>query len=383
MKHIEILIVSDSKYELETLQQLLSPEYGHILQTTNENIAVRLFKEQHPALLILSYEQITKAEKFYMSLYEKDPEIYSAPHKTLLLCKGQESEEAYELCKNGIMNDYVADRPLFDPFRLKLSVKQAIKIHRNEHNSFWVSQQIDQISEDLKELYRFVMNKLRTVGGMQQDSADSFNHFTQKLSVDIKKLQSNISPLFTDTDEDNTEEVFNKEFSDFHENSISSASKEVSKEINKSGDTLEELAKSFQSYIDKLPVETETVKVTEVLVVDDDEMYCEMVAGMIESDAIHVTTVESGRAAFEYLRSTKPDVILLDYLMPVLDGIMVLKNIKSNPKLKSIPVIMLTGDSSRTVVSQSMKAGAIEFIIKPGDRNTLVEKIESAVDGNS
>lgn len=84
-----------------------------------------------------------------MSLYEKDPAIYSKPHKTLLLCRGQESEEAYELCKNGIMNDYVADRPMFDPFRLRLSVKQALEFHRNEQNLFLISQQIDKISGDM------------------------------------------------------------------------------------------------------------------------------------------------------------------------------------------------------------------------------------------
>jgi len=62
--------------------------------------------------------------------------------------------------------------------------------------------------------------------------------------------------------------------------------------------------------------------------------------------------------------------------MPGLDGIAVLKHIKSNPNTSAIPVIMLTGDSSREVVAQCIEEGAAEYLIKPSDRDTLLSKIQ-------
>jgi len=137
-----------------------------------------------------------------------------------------------------------------------------------------------------------------------------------------------------------------------------------------------ELIRGLKSYSDKIPIKPPPSTDTKVLLVDDDEMYCEIIKGMLADEKISLTAVDSGTKALEYLQTHKPDVILLDYKMPGLNGIIVLKNLNNNPELRSIPVIMLTGDNSREVVSESMKAGANEYIIKPGDPKTIMSKIE-------
>ncbi len=71
--------------------------------------------------------------------------------------------------------------------------------------------------------------------------------------------------------------------------------------------------------------------------------------------------------------------------MPEMDGLSALKQIKQNPELNNIPVIMLTGYSQGGLVKQSMQAGVAGYIVKPGDRATLINRIEEALspgDGN-
>lgn len=202
-----------------------------------------------------------------------------------------------------------------------------------------------------------------------------FTNYTRELSRDIQQLKSSISPLFSDLDEEDIVEQANREFEKFHEISINSNGQEVHKELNKADSTMGQLISGLHSYEDKIPIASKPSTATKVLLVDD-ELYCEIVKGMLDDENILLTIVKNGHEALEHLRTSKPDVILLDYMMPGLNGIMVLKNIKSNPDLRSIPVIILTGDSSRQVVSESMKAGASEYIIKPGDHETVVSKIE-------
>ena len=379
-ENIEILLVTDTRYEQDNIQQLLLEEYGQILQATNETAALQLFKKHHPSLLIISYEEVDKAKAFYLSLYIKDKKIYDVPHKTILLCRGKESHKAYELCVNSVISDYVADRPMFDPYRLRLSVRQAIESHKREQNAFWHSNQIDKITEDLNQLYKFVVEKLKSMGGEQKDTVTSFNNYTKKLSTDIKSLEQSIAPLcVTDVENENDAVTMTKGFSQFSSKSIKSGSKKVLKQLNKTNNSMANLNKGLLENFDSIHHNTDIHNITKILIVDDDPFYCEMVIEMLKSETINVSSATDGRSALDDLRFNKPDIILLDYMMADLDGLMVLKIIKSNPNLKSIPVIMLTGDSSRTVVSNCMKAGAVEFLIKPSDRVTLLSKIEKVL----
>ncbi len=80
-------------------------------------------------------------------------------------------------------------------------------------------------------------------------------------------------------------------------------------------------------------------------------------------------------AVTEALRA-KPDIIFLDVLMPVLDGVETLKQIKEEDDIKNIPVIMVTSESSLKVVREVIKQGAADYIVKPFELKTLQEKAQ-------
>ena len=377
----DILLVTDSADEQANVQRLLARDFGSILASSSEPGGVDLFRKHHPRLVILAFETVSKSEQFYLSLYSQDKQIYSAPHKTLLLCKGVESQQAYELCTAGILDDYVADRPLFDPFRLNLSVSQALKHFQVEQNSFWLSQHIEKITSGMHQFNHFIKDKIVVAGDQQKDTMQSFQRFTKNLSSDLKQLEHNLISMTLNEEffnEENGDKVA-AEFDQFRRESIEAGQQQVLDQLNKSAQWKSELDQGLQGYQQKTGPDPDDDSVIEILLVDDDDLYREMVITMLNSDSVHIMAVSDGESALHNLLVYKPDVILLDYLMPGMDGISVLKQIKSDPATREIPVIMLTGDSSRAVVGESIQAGASKFIVKPSDRKTILSKIRELI----
>lgn len=101
-----------------------------------------------------------------------------------------------------------------------------------------------------------------------------------------------------------------------------------------------------------------------VLVVDDDRGLLTLIDGILR-DSFQVTLAQSGPAALEILERTPVDLVILDIMMPDMDGISVCSAIKSNPKTEEIPVIFLTGSEEPDVEEAALEAGAVDFISKP------------------
>jgi CheY-like chemotaxis protein len=114
-----------------------------------------------------------------------------------------------------------------------------------------------------------------------------------------------------------------------------------------------------------------------ILVVDDDEFQRKMVGQILQLEHYRLIFAASGLEALELIRTTPPDLILMDVMMPGLNGIETLKQIKVIPTFEQVPVVMLTGHSEGPVGIERMKAGAKDFVVNPFDRNTLVSKVAS------
>jgi CheY-like chemotaxis protein len=120
-----------------------------------------------------------------------------------------------------------------------------------------------------------------------------------------------------------------------------------------------------------------------VLVVDDDEFHRELAGRILESEGFGVHFAGSGREALSLLALNCIDLILMDFLMPDMNGLDVLKRLSVEPQLTEIPVIMITGNSERDLVLTSVQVGAVDFIVKPWDRGTLMAKIWRALEAET
>ncbi len=112
-----------------------------------------------------------------------------------------------------------------------------------------------------------------------------------------------------------------------------------------------------------------------ILIADDELRLRKVVAMFLRKSGHEVTEVSSGEQTLESIKTKVPDVIILDVVMPGLDGLETCRRIKSDPAYKDIPVLLLTANISAEERAEGMKAGAIAYVTKPFSPKDLLEKI--------
>lgn len=113
-----------------------------------------------------------------------------------------------------------------------------------------------------------------------------------------------------------------------------------------------------------------------VLVVDDDQNMLQLLYAFLR-DSYQVIMADNGKAALESLRSHKVDLVLLDNLMPGMNGKETLEEIRKDEELKDLPVFFLTGVSDSTKISECLKLDPIGYILKPIGKFSLLAKIRA------
>ena len=101
-----------------------------------------------------------------------------------------------------------------------------------------------------------------------------------------------------------------------------------------------------------------------ILVVEDDKLLSDLLLRKLGGGSYHVMHARTGEEALELLKNEKPDVILLDILLPGVDGFEVLKQVKGSPLLKKIPVIVLSNLGQESDLAKGKELGAKKFLIK-------------------
>jgi two-component system NtrC family sensor kinase len=114
-----------------------------------------------------------------------------------------------------------------------------------------------------------------------------------------------------------------------------------------------------------------------ILVADDDPANRQTLAGLLNLLGHRVTVAENGRHALTFLHQTPFDLVLLDVVMPYMDGISALKKIKSDPSLREMPVIMVSGLDEVASVVRCLEAGAEDYLTKPLDPVILTARINA------
>lgn len=102
-----------------------------------------------------------------------------------------------------------------------------------------------------------------------------------------------------------------------------------------------------------------------ILIIEDDTVLAKMYAKKFENDGFQVILVFSGREATIAVEREMPDVIVLDIMLPAIDGFTIIKNIKQNPKIKDIPIVILTNlGTSQIIIDEAKKLGVNNYLVK-------------------
>lgn len=116
-----------------------------------------------------------------------------------------------------------------------------------------------------------------------------------------------------------------------------------------------------------------------VLIADDDPDIARLVEFQLRFHGFEVTTAHDGAAALELARQSMPDMMLVDWMMPGMDGLQCLVALKADPALRHIPVVLMTARAQAGDVQTGLEAGAAAYLIKPFDLDQLVTTVQGVI----
>lgn len=112
-----------------------------------------------------------------------------------------------------------------------------------------------------------------------------------------------------------------------------------------------------------------------ILIAEDSSTIRAIVEHKLSRNGFEVITAKDGEEAWRKIRETKPDLILLDVIMPAMDGFQVLSKIKQEEDLRDIPIIFLTSKGMETDMVKGFELGAVGYIVKPFSPDVLLARV--------
>jgi DNA-binding response OmpR family regulator len=117
-----------------------------------------------------------------------------------------------------------------------------------------------------------------------------------------------------------------------------------------------------------------------VFLVEDDPLITKLIAGEVAKKGWTIDNDPAGTDAVSKMKAKLPDIILLDLMLPGVDGMTILKDVKAQPELKDIPVLMLSNLAEADKIEESRNLGAVKFLMKAtSSMSTIVAEIEANI----
>ena len=120
-----------------------------------------------------------------------------------------------------------------------------------------------------------------------------------------------------------------------------------------------------------------------IVIIDDEEQLSEMYAMRLKSMGYDVLTESNPVEGIEIVKKEQPDLVLLDVLMPQMNGRVVCEKLKEDPSTEAIPVLFLTAKNTIDDIEAELAAGAVGHITKPIDIDVLMEKLETIINNTA
>lgn len=374
-----ILVATEVVVDAGLVKRLLSEEFEDVTTSTDPDRSVRDFEHCRPDVLILAFNTLEKAERYYLGLYRLSNQVHALPHRTLILCNKDDVRRVYALCKKEYFDDYILFWPMtHDTPRLRMAVHHAMRQMAPSAPDRPDTREIASQARRIAELESLLEQHSKR-GKLHIDGA---SRSLQQAGKEIGEVLDGFSRRLTDGSRLDMVEVkdrtaFLREFEHLKteevDRRIASAKAAVEPVREWMGALRDELGPTIQS-ARKLKRLADRVPPI-VLVVEDDEMQHGIFRQLFTGTGFELLFATTGTEALSVLRRRKPDIVLMDVNLPDIDGMEATRRLKSVERFASIPVIMITGRSGRDVVVESMKAGASDFVVKPVERDTLLTKV--------
>ena len=380
-----ILIATDNSIDAALVKDILDAEFGKVFTSTHPDKTVDDFDRQRPDVLVLAFNALEKSEHCYLRLFRLSAAVHLHPHRTVILCNKDEVRQAYGLCRDGLFDDYILFWPMVhDALRLPMSVHLALR-------ELAVLRDGGPTPADFAAQARR-LSVLEAL--LDQQMAQGVQHI-EKAGHAVEQAERGIGAAMDEFSRRLTQGELPEVVEDRSANGLAGEiarlkEGEVQRQLHAVAESVQPLtqwANEFQQTcaphlesVRSLTAMAERVRPT-LLIVDDDEFQHKIVSMMLKDGSYHLVFAAGGVEALRIMRKTRPDLILIDVMMPDMGGLELMRQIKAVPRLAGIPVIMMTGKGEKNIVTESLKAGATDFMVKPVARDTLLGKVAKVLRG--
>ena len=118
-----------------------------------------------------------------------------------------------------------------------------------------------------------------------------------------------------------------------------------------------------------------------IIIVDDDELFSDIACEVLADAGHMVSAVNDGEGAMAAIAESEPDVLILDYNLPGISGLEILRRTRANPATRNIPVMMLTREDGRLLKARAGHDGADDYLVKPCSPEVLTQRVEALLIG--
>lgn len=122
------------------------------------------------------------------------------------------------------------------------------------------------------------------------------------------------------------------------------------------------------------------MKGKKVAVIEDDKSILSLIEETLSYEGYEVVTAENGHSGLSLINKTGPDLILLDIILPRLDGIKVCRKLKDNSETQNIPIIIISGETKKEMIVELLKIGVRHFLAKPFKMEDLLKRVNAILD---
>jgi len=376
-----VLVASDNKGDAAQVAGLLKSEFGHVSESTHPEQEVEDFEAFQPHVLVLAFETIEKAQSYALGLYRFSRTVSAHAHRTVVLCNKDQVRTAFALCKKGSFDDYVLYWPhAQDGLRLTMSVLSALRqlsatVVRGPSHVELVSH-----VREVSAIQPVIDQQLKAAEQLSQEAIGSLNQGEGTIRAGIDELYELLAGpdamgIVDVEDRPALARVFEALKSDLVSRAFESTASAVEPAISKLASNLRDKLAPHMRALASLGEKVSKTRPV-VMLVDDDDVTQLLVAGALERTPYDLVPAQDATAAVSCLRRKPSDLILMDVNLPDISGITLTQRLKLVPDFAGIPVVMLTSESRRETIEDSLKAGAADFIVKPFTKEALIKKLD-------
>ncbi len=378
-----VLVAGDGVWDAHQLVEQLKTHFDHVASSTDADAAVAHFEEQAPDVIVLAFKELERAERYYLALHRFCQSVYQRAHRTILLCRQEDTAAAFDLCKKRFFDDYVLYWPNpSDGLRLVMSVWLASREIQAQHKAGPTGSELRMHAEQLESLDRSLTHELEQGDRQAAAAHESLLELERELSNANDELSQHLvaggangAVVVKDS------EALARELAQFKQRQLEHtrvARDQVVKPMNERTEGLKAKVAPALAGVRKMAAQVRETKPV-LLIVDDDEKMRSVLQAVLSSFGFSLVLVGSGQQALRELDQIRPDAILLDVRLADIDGIALTRQVKSMPQFAHIPIVLVSGDSRREILICGMEAGADDFIAKPFTSKVLLAKLDKVL----